>query len=330
MKTQVDEKIGCSKFSTGTSGPPRLSKGISSTSMTTCCSHTSVADQDSDPAGEMDQSNHTSHVSKCLTGVDIATLSSLQDSFNRLERLFPDPEEGALPEDFPTFFGNEIVPGLRLGRGSFSDVMDVERIKVKKSISYKADEESRAFISSRCLTPLGETRFAIKKVRQDSRQDPGKSWMNYADLLVETRLLSQLEHPNIIKLRAIAANTVPRPDYFIVLDRLHDTLKQRMDKWKSAVKAQKQRRIFSFLLRDKTKWDALWDKRLTHACHLASAIEYMHEHCVIHRDIKPGNIGFDRNDDIKVFDFGLSRPILSTKDVYHMSMAGSLRYMAPE
>lgn len=37
-----------------------------------------------------------------------------------------------------------------------------------------------------------------------------------------------------------------------------------------------------------------------------------------------------QNDEIKIFDLGLSRPIPSTSDVYHLSMAGSYRYMSPE
>ena len=43
------------------------------------------------------------------------------------------------------------------------------------------------------------------------------------------------------------------------------------------------------------------------------------------------SIGYDLRGDIKIFDFGLSRVIHSTDQVYHLSMmTGSLRYMAPE
>lgn len=59
----------------------------------------------------------------------------------------------------------------------------------------------------------------------------------------------------------------------------------------------------------------------------------------MHRDLKPDNIGFDVRGDLKVFDFGLARDLpLSSLDrnregdepVFHGTMAGSIRYMAPE
>jgi len=54
----------------------------------------------------------------------------------------------------------------------------------------------------------------------------------------------------------------------------------------------------------------------------------------MHRDIKPDNIGFDVRDDIKLFDFGLSKELVAgakPNDVFKLTgCAGTLRYMAPE
>jgi serine/threonine protein kinase len=56
---------------------------------------------------------------------------------------------------------------------------------------------------------------------------------------------------------------------------------------------------------------------------------------VLHRDLKPDNLGFTINGTLKLFDFGLARIVehasVKSNDTYEMSgETGSLRYMAPE
>lgn len=56
---------------------------------------------------------------------------------------------------------------------------------------------------------------------------------------------------------------------------------------------------------------------------------------ILHRDIKPQNIGFDIRGDVKLFDFGLSKELKPNQQVgndqYHSSgLAGTRRYMSPE
>ena len=64
------------------------------------------------------------------------------------------------------------------------------------------------------------------------------------------------------------------------------------------------------------------------------ALECLHSHNIIFRDLKPDNVGFDVRGDVKIFDFGLSRVMPSDcntyDEVFEMSGAGSPRYMAPE
>ena len=64
---------------------------------------------------------------------------------------------------------------------------------------------------------------------------------------------------------------------------------------------------------------------------LASAIQYSHEQGVIHRDLKPGNILFDENDNPKIVDFGLAKISNQSQQLTQTgAMLGTLAYMAPE
>merc|ERR1712176_1024033 len=91
-------------------------------------------------------------------------------------------------------------------------------------------------------------------------------------------------------------------------------------------------------------------ERLDVAQQLADAIAYLHSQNVLHRDLKPDNIGFDIHGDLKVFDFDIARvcptsdssnPSTSNKrlgsgnsnenETFLMTQkVGSPRYMSPE
>ena len=70
---------------------------------------------------------------------------------------------------------------------------------------------------------------------------------------------------------------------------------------------------------------------------IAQALEEAHDHGVVHRDLKPGNIMLTPKGRVKVLDFGLAKLLQAGQDLegtesltQTRAMAGTLPYMAPE
>ena len=103
------------------------------------------------------------------------------------------------------------------------------------------------------------------------------------DMATETYFLSVLSHPNILKMRAVGQGDMFSPDYFLVLDRLYDTL---LDKIEGSWKEQYEHLKNSFFVWNRTrKMKVLWAERMGVMRDIAGALGYMHDLRIIYRDI---------------------------------------------
>ena len=64
---------------------------------------------------------------------------------------------------------------------------------------------------------------------------------------------------------------------------------------------------------------------------VARTVHYAHEHGILHRDIKPGNILLDAKGEPHLTDFGLARLVESESSVTHtLDILGTPSYMAEQ
>ncbi|XP_031109664.1 cysteine-rich receptor-like protein kinase 2 [Ipomoea triloba] len=129
-----------------------------------------------------------------------------------------------------------------------------------------------------------------------------------ADFETEVKLITNIHHPNLIRLLGYSGN---QEELLLVYEYMAN--------------ASLDRYIYG-----ENRGKLNWMQRVDIIFGTARGLSYLHEVCIIHRDIKSSNILLDDEFQPKIADFGLAR--LSPKNKSHRTtkFAGTLGYTAPE
>lgn len=253
------------------------------------------------------------------------------------------------------FKTHEIKLGRLLGSGEFSNVYEIKSFRPDASVDNSAsDQEIKTrhyMISRQQYRDTKKATYALKHLRPGliDKYTPIQYSQFATDLVREAEFLSVLQHPNIIKLRGVSlfdsSGFIHGPKgYFLIIDRLDETLVDRIAKWKRGPQKGRfdllQSSVSYAVNKTAKKKDPdsneneLLHEQLEVMLQIAAAIVYLHDKNIIFRDLKPANVGFDVRGDAKLFDFGLAKILRKDgdpyKDSYKMSCAGTPRYMSPE
>ena len=130
-----------------------------------------------------------------------------------------------------------------------------------------------------------------------------------ARFLRETRILSGLSHPGIV--RHLGHGTTADGTLFLAMDWLDgEDLRERIARQPLSI-----------------------DETLMLARYVCRALEVAHARGIIHRDIKPANLFLTSSDprSVKLLDFGIARLVVSVGSLTaNGSLLGTIGYMAPE
>ena len=161
---------------------------------------------------------------------------------------------------------------------------------------------------------LKDAVVAVKRIRHEARGSE-------KGFLDEASSISQIRHRNLVQLKGWC---IEDGMFLLVYEYMPNG---SLDQWlynKGSRSSQRQR----------SRKDGLsWSLRYSILTDIAAAIEYLHEdwqQCVLHRDIKSGNVLLDAEFTAHLGDFGLARLIDHQKMEKTTMMAGTFGYMAPE
>jgi serine/threonine kinase 32 len=125
-----------------------------------------------------------------------------------------------------------------------------------------------------------------------------------ANVIQERRLLEEIDHPFVVNMRYAFQDD---ENCFFVLDlMLGGDLRFHLER-----RGPLSEDVVKFWL-----------------AQLASALSYLHDHHIVHRDVKPDNVLVDSEGNAHLTDFNVA--IHYSERRQHTSVAGSMAYMAPE
>lgn len=177
-------------------------------------------------------------------------------------------------------------------------------------------------------------KYVLKKLSPElARSDKINFLKGTVDLAMETRFLAKLDHENIVSITGVSSSGAFSDGYFIVLEKLNETLGKRVKTWMDLDRQCKG--ITGVFTGSKKKTRRLKLEQISAARNLAAGMEYLHQQNVVFRDLKPDNVGFTTEGILKIFDFGLAKELRDDERVeggfYNMTgCTGAIRYMSPE
>ncbi|KAG0005124.1 hypothetical protein BGZ80_010806 [Entomortierella chlamydospora] len=206
--------------------------------------------------------------------------------------------------------GQYILKG-EIGKGAFGkvhlaeDANTYEKYAIKEFSKSKLRKKDKANLFK--LGPRGRGRG-----RRDPEAKAASTSESPLDLIRgEVAILKKLHHPNIVKL-------------YEVLDVANDDSMYMVFEYceKGVLMPVSLTESYANLFSDAECRDIFQQ--------IVLGIEYLHEHDIIHRDIKPDNLLRSKDSIVKIVDFGVSEMFNKKGDDMTKKSAGSPAFMAPE
>ena len=255
-------------------------------------------------------------------------------------------------KEIPSIATSDLKIGNLIASGSFCHVFEVSIVKediskndttFKNPIEITREASNESIKIGHRVSCHGEmmpswkgsypmrSKFVLKVIRTDLKETRICA-VNSA--LTEAKFLSFLSaHPNIVNLVGLSENFWRDPgDGFWVMEKLQEALDFRLLRWSLQAPCLKG---CAAIIHHRQHVEEIQRQQAyrikVSAVGLADALAFIHKHGIIHRDVKPSNVGFGSDGQVKLFDFGLARkkPIEGDECRKLTGNIGTARYMAP-
>jgi hypothetical protein len=150
--------------------------------------------------------------------------------------------------------------------------------------------------------PLLDRRVAVKVLAPHLVWEPGF----IERFLREARAAARLKHASIVTIYDVGQEG---NWYYIVMEYLEGQTLSQIIRRQGALPVEKVLAVLS---------------------QLAKALDYAHQHRLVHRDVKPGNIVVNPAGQVTLTDFGVARAAQETRLTTTGALVGTPQYMSPE
>jgi len=154
--------------------------------------------------------------------------------------------------------------------------------------------------------PFAEREVAIKVLLPGKGADAETDRMMHKSFMTEASLAGKLNHPHIVDIYDAVIET---ESSYLVMEYVPGVTLEAHSSVSTLLPVSKVVEIIFKCIR---------------------ALEYAHNHGIIHRDIKPGNILLSKDGEAKVSDFGAAFQQRQGLETSQMTGVGSPAYMSPE
>ena len=174
--------------------------------------------------------------------------------------------------------------------------------------------------------------FALKSLNPKRIKNSSTLIVAATNLAMEAQMLNELHHENIIQLMGVCSTSLSQSftedtmdnGYFLILELITEVLSDRLETWQ-----KDNNRICSFenkwlITKPKLNIKKMYGWMRNVALGIVKGMVYLHEKDILIRDLKPQNIGFNREGKVRLFDFGMARKL---KDCNKNDMCGLPRYV---
>lgn len=172
-----------------------------------------------------------------------------------------------------------------LGKGGFSVVSEIQGVQLDEVYDTSEGEAKLRQDFSTHVTDHNRT-YVVKMLRTDLPEEEHAKGV--VDLAIEADFLRDLQHANIITMRAMANSDPHEARFFVILDRLVITLERKMSFWRREVGDNVGYWLgpcVGYCCSKKHVLHRLWMERLMVSRDIAMAIRYLHSHDVVYRDL---------------------------------------------